>query len=469
MAQKHLIISLIALFLVWLTCSSLSPGEPRLQHAGAANSACESSAVSAPQPANSQRLIEKIKAIQLYCVDDGKLSEQVYLPEDLAAGKNLEVDGHVFGVIILCDDDVAVRVDGKETSRIKKNRGGTLSVKHFGTLAPDDTVLANLRRSLGEDDEFLPGGFSSFSLVTGDSLSPLDTFDIDFQSEQETWKISIRHAGYRTFRSICTRPDEPSCDITFRYLGMRLEKLEVELPDLETRLLAIAEGIDVVESSLGEDLVANVNIVDFENIRNAVACDDARDIWFYIEALRNEPPRELRSMAAHEALHIYVERYGIARDSDVREFFADLKGYDALSHERFMVVASGETPSERAAPHENPIFAFVNEQNFLEGAKGGHSQRSVDEFCVSLLHSLLFIDRLEENLNRPLKAQNPSSAGPPPTPAEKASLLMDYLHGIELVIGAISDDANTPFLSKKFLETSYHKAHRVGLKFRTSM
>ncbi len=361
---------------------------------------------------------------------------------------------------------MAITVDGKKMSKIKRNLDGTYSVKRFGKIAPDNVVLANLSEGIflynNRDNEFLPGAFSYFSHVAGDSLSPHDTFDIGFKSEEETYKISVRQNGYRTVRSVCVNSGAKTNDIMFRYLGTRLEKLAAMAPDFDSRLQAIAEGIDSVESILGEDLVTNVNIVDFENVRNAVVCDDARDIWFYSEAVQSESPEELRSMAAHETLHIYVDRHGIARNSEVREFFADLNGYDDLSYERFMIVTSGEVSPERSSTPHNPIFPFVNEQNFLEGMKGGHSHKNVDEFCVSLLHSLMFVDRLEQNLDRPLKSQYAEKRSL--TPAEKDSVLHSYLRGIDLLIGAISDDKTDTPDSRDFLETSLRKARNASLK-----
>ncbi len=422
---------------------------------------------------------DKINLLRIYGITDGEMRSVAFTKEDLKARPKLTMNGYVGGIVILGEEEMSIRVDGQQMSKIKKNVDGTFSLMHFGKLRPEEIFVSTSGRSYYEEpphsmavdqpkEEFLPAGYSLFPRVAGDSLSPQSQFDLVFDASGKVYTASIRQDGYHAVRTISLNPGDRKENVKFRYLGAQLQRLEQESADFEKRLEAIAQGVYSVESTFGMDLVENVNILDFGNVRNALACDDEDDIWFYVEAFEKEPFDELKSIAAHETLHIYVDKNNFVRDARIRELFANLKGYDELSLERFMVIMTGAVPPGNSEKNceDCALFAFINESNFIEGMKGGHSHKSVEEFCTSFVHSLMFVDQLEQKLEQPVKF--PGAAAQPRvlTPEEKASVLDTYVLTIKTLIEVLpEEDAD----ATAFLDRSLKHALDVCAKQRSAI
>ncbi len=200
----------------------------------------------------------------------------------------------------------------------------------------------------------------------------------------------------------------------FRYAGSDLNRFLADLKDADARLRAIESGIGRVEKTFGLDLVDYVNIVPYRGPDNALTLRGKSQVWFYIDALRSQSVAELRSMAEHETLHILVDRLGYTHAGPLKQWYADLMGYGLFSRERFFFTTTGRMPdpAHRPSPAVQPFFSFINEKNFIPGMSGGHSSDNLDEFSASFLHSLLYLDLLKTNLDKPDVAVSADSREP---------------------------------------------------------
>ena len=182
-----------------------------------------------------------------------------------------------------------------------------------------------------------------------------------------------------------------------------------------------------------------------------------------------EPLDQLTGMAAHESLHVYVNIKGLAEDGDVRQLFADLKGYDEFSEERFMTTAMGVVPpqSARAGDDRELFFAFIDERNFLDGMTGGHSRDNIEEFCVSLFHSMMFLERFEQNLDHSLSVPGMTKQGHFLTLEEKAAITESYVGAVQVMSEALKErnpgsHRNVPDPSQTFVKGKLAEARTRG-------
>jgi hypothetical protein len=412
-------------------------------------------------------LINDIDVLVLHKVSNGKIYNTVLTREDLRETETLEVDGYISGIMAFCNENMTISVEGQSMNKVRKNPDGTFSLKYYGKIKPEDLMpaVANNayygKNSSGKaerlEDAFVNAwGYSLFPMIVGDSVSSKNHFVISFERGGRSFSMPVRQEGFCELDPICAHGPFTET-VSLRYIGNRMDQLSQLSPDLDSRLHAIGDGIAAVEATFKSQLIGQVNILDYEGIYNAVISEEKAGIWIYIETLRQEPIGELKTIAAHESLHKYVKARQLTRDSGVRELFADLKGYDALSYERFHLMMNGSARSLQ--PNDALFFAFINERNFLEDKKGGHSHENLDEFCTSFLHSLMFIDRLEENLDRPVKLTG-GRASHYLSSQEKDKILETYVKGIEVMIRALSKQERVEDLLVK----SLHEAKEVQLR-----
>ena len=337
-----------------------------------------------------------------YNVKNGKVRKSVYAPGYLSANAEITVDGYVAGIVALSDAELDIYKDKIRMHKVSWQKDGTLYFDHFGKLSQTemDTPPATSR-----DSELMPvNGYSFFPKIAGDAVSPENRFMIDIQKNGKQTAVAVRQNGYRRLGGLQTQAGDQWH--RYRYIGDRLSALNTHLHDFEDRLRAIDEGISEVENIFQAPMVRNVNFVDYEGIQNALTRAGFDDIWFFVETFQNEPVAELRTIARHEVFHLLVDRYDFTQSAGIRKLFADLKGYGDLSLERFLLVTrgikSGKGSESEALSTGNRFFEFINEKNIIAGAKGGHSQDNLDEFCTSFLHSLLYPGQIKLRLNQPL-------------------------------------------------------------------
>ncbi len=343
-------------------------------------------------------------------IKNGKVRKSVYAPESLSANAEIIVDGYVAGIVALSGAEVDIYKDNIRMRKVSWQKDGTLYFDHFGKLSPTEMSAPP---ATAHDSGLMPvNGYSFFPKVTGDAVSPENRFMIDIQENGKQTAVAVRQNGYRRLGGLQTQAGDKWH--RYRYIGDRLPALNTRLHDFEDRLRAIDEGISEVENIFQAPMVRNVNFVDYEGVQNALTRAGVDDIWFFVETFQNEPVAELKTIARHEVFHLLVDRYDFTKSTGVRKLFADLKGYGDLSLGRFLLVTrgiNGKGSESEVLSTANRFFNFINEKNIIAGAKGGHSQDNLDEFCTSFLHSLLYPGQIKLRLNQPLNKGNPSVPG----------------------------------------------------------
>lgn len=383
--------------------------------------------------------------IYLQTVKDGKIHVTEFRTMDLSPNSELSLDGYVTGLVIQGSRQLDVRIDGKKMDKIRRNEDGTISIKNIDNSSFDSLgILDSLNRYLPaeeakqspgrKEDRFVSGFYSFFPAIAGEPICSDTRVDIALTADGSTVRMSLLNPGYVDL-SADPPVDEKRDPIVFRYLGSRLQEPNNRPADFQQRINAITEGIFAVERMLGAKLVNNVNIIDYEPIQDAVTIKRKHDIWFYIASFSQESLEELKSMAEHETIHIYVDSKNLTGNSGIRRLFADLKGYDEWSLERFALITTGRArrPSTATKIDENPFFAFIDERNFQEGRLGGHSHSDLDEFCTSFIHSLMFFEQLNENLEKPVRFRDRSQPPLRLTAKQKQEIRATYIQALELI------------------------------------
>lgn len=348
--------------------------------------------------------------LQIYQVRDGKMEQQWFDADHLKDRRSLSLSGYVSGIVAVGRPGLFVQVNGKPMSEMRPDKNGNFSLGYYGVLEPDrriqspmtangqaDTAGSGTLTSKYPSGDFVPKVYGLFPPVPADTISEGAWITLSVSSgESPPEKLHIFHS-----RSVAS--DVPGSEgiRAFRLTGIRKKAIRHAYPDAEARLRAICKGIAAVETAFHTDLVRTVHVLAYDDIRNAVTFPNNRDVWFYVNTFLQESVAELAVIAEHEALHILVDRLELTADTDLRKLFADLKGYDALSAERFLLVSRGRMVSgaDRNPEKESVFFEFIKERNFFPGMKGGHPEDNLDEFCVSFLHTLMYPDLLEIHLN----------------------------------------------------------------------
>ncbi len=382
-------------------------------------------------------LMAEVAAMGLCIVKDGRASVRLYTAEELTACAELDVDGYVNGVVLLGTAPLTVSVDDRAMDPIRTLADGSYHVKHFGVLSDQEfwsTFLPEATSPAAADR--LRARYAAFPPVPGEAVSTNPEFSIRIDGAVGSHILRVRQAVRRRLDACDPPPDDQRTPELY-CLGDVDERFDSTSSDYRTRLHAILDGIAAVEAVVDRRLVERVHFIDFEGPHNAYTTTGEDDIWFYDQVFWNESTAELRTMAEHETLHILADRLGLPGSSRIRELFADLRGFTTLSPDRFAVVTTGR-PTARGSDQSPPpgsLFGFINEANFLRGMRGGHAQDDVDEFCASFLHTLMYVDRLASQLDRPIVGGNGSattlSAG------QRRALADDYARVLAVMIESL--------------------------------
>ena len=348
--------------------------------------------------------------LQIYQVRDGKMEQQWFDADYLKDRRSLSFSGYVSGIVAVGRSGLSVQVNGRPMSEMRPDKNGQVSLGYYGILEPERRIQSSIATNgqadtagAGSRTRKYPSGDSAakvyglFPPVPADTISEGERITLNVSSGQSlSGKLHIFHSG-------SVAPDvtgfEGICD--FRLTGIGKKAIKHARPDAEARFRSICNGIAAVESAFHTDLVQTVHVLAYDDFGNAVTFPNERDVWFYVNTFLQESVAELAVIARHEALHILVDRLELTADRDLRELFADLKGYGSLSAERFQLVSRGRMVSgaEQNPNKKSVIFEFIKESNFFPGMKGGHPEDNLDEFCVSFLHTLMYPDLFEFHLN----------------------------------------------------------------------
>ncbi|MFZ7126308.1 MAG: hypothetical protein ACOWWM_09175 [Desulfobacterales bacterium] len=375
-----------------------------------------------------QGLPAGIEEICLYEIIDGKQRKKSIWPDDLSYGNTIDSEGYVCGIELVSNSPgFSASLEDRALEWLDGNDGipGGAAGGAGGKGGPS---MEGLHR------------FGFFPKVAGDAVSTNDRFSVSIESEGRNYDLSIRQKGYRTLPSEdagrSVQGDEPR----FRFLGPDMPAFASELQDFDERIAALAAGVAFVEKAVGGKLVGYINIIDFDGPDNALTTLGQDQVWIYADTFRNQRISELRSMAEHEALHILTDLHGYTRKAELRGFFSDLHGFEPLSMERFSIVARGSLRPEKMTPGgtASPLFAFINERNFIPGMTGGHSGDNLDEFCTSFLHAILYIDRLPINIDQSHLVTRDGSLLPMSARLREV-ILRDFRRGIDILMDSTPD------------------------------
>jgi hypothetical protein len=413
--------------------------------------------------------------IVLFNVKNGKVKKSFHSKADLFNNPEITVDGYVAGIIAFTDAEQDIYVDDMLLQQVSRKKDGAIGLNYSEKLKPKEISILGMGDHQDSADiainryfeDHSVMGYSFFPIIPGDPISPDNRFTIGISKNGKKHAVSVYQNGYRNFLREEALSDEVECQI--RYLGDGFDSLERQMPDYQERIDVIIEGVAEVEKTFQTRVVRKINMVDYDGIHNALTSVGYKDIWFFIETFKKEPVSELKTIARHEALHLLVDKYDFTKSGQIREIFAELKGYDQLSLERFFLVTQGKSPNPfESREKRHYFFDFVNEKNFLPGSKGGHSQDNLDEFCTSFLHSLMFPELIGTNLHSPLEI----GANRPPlrlNTDEQAKILTFYqrmIASFTTVIGrdtVIGSDESRHLI--KFMETAFSSVEDLIEKF----
>ncbi|MFO8085029.1 MAG: hypothetical protein R6U27_12005 [Desulfobacterales bacterium] len=395
-------------------------------------------------------IIDEIGALCIYQVRNGLTTVSIFSGNELKKQKSIRMEGYVSGVTLLSINSIEASVDGQPLGKLQPGENGSHGLRQ--------DLLAEAFRQAGWfdfDSDFMnrfAGKYAWFPSIPGDGVSKQNKFSIVLKRMGQSIEVPIFHAGSTQLSGFLSRPANASIINNFRYLGNKPEQFGFK--DFDSRARAIADGIRTVEAAVGNELVTSVNLLDYFGPNNALTSEGSTEIWIYTDTFWNESAEELCVIAQHETLHILVDRLQLAKNSDLRELFADLRGFHDFSLERFAIITRGILPSSLIQADnvvsDHILFAFINEMNFLKGMKGGHSRDSLDEFCVSFLHTLLHPEELSRNLHSPVIL--PGGDSRKLSAKERLSLLEDYALVIEKFTNAVGGNPSQKILSAFLLE-----------------
>jgi hypothetical protein len=382
-----------------------------------------------------QDLTDGIVALCIYQVKNGQTTVRVFSGTELKTHPSIQMEGYISGVVLLSTSSIEASVAGRPLRKLPIQTDGSFDSTSYDKFESDVLKVA-FRNAEHSDFDFdrmnhFAWRYAWFPTVPGDPVCTQNRFSIILNDSRQSLEIPVFHTETIQLNLVSAESDNTQYKMDFRYSGNDPEQFEIR--DFETRVRAIAEGVRAVELIVGQELVTSVNLLDYDGIYNALTCDGRNEIWFYTDIFWKESPEELRTIAEHETLHILVDQGRLTKNTDLRELFADLRGMDDLSMDRFALMTAGVIPSgARRTDSKTPdhiLFAFINEMNFFKGKKGGHSRDGLEEFCVSFLHTLMYPDNLDQNLKSPVIL--PGGDLHILTTHNQMSLLADYLMVVE--------------------------------------
>jgi hypothetical protein len=324
-----------------------------------------------------------------------------------------------------------------------------------------------------------PYRYTYFPKVRGAAVSAKDRFSIHIQTADAQFTLAVQQNGADVIRVDEGMDNGDRSAPLFLSVGMDGDRFQEGGKDLQARLSAITDGIRRVETAFAARLVDQVDILAFEETDNALTLHGHRKMWFYADAFWGCKVDELRAMAEHEALHLVVDQGNYAERTAIRELFSDLRGFDLFSQERFYLVTCGQVSdcAPQATPGISPLFAFINEINFIPGMSGGHSADSLDEFCTSLLHTLMYIDHLGSNLQRS-RLKTAAGGWCSISANEKKSIQRDLMRTLDRFIAELGDGRSAASPLSHAASALFHQARQeadsnlrevMGTAQRTSM
>jgi len=358
-------------------------------------------------------IAEKINLIYLSVINNGEAKPIILSSEELRKNPTLDIDGYIANIMIFDKEEMDISLNQNEAKKIGKLKGEDYIDLNGGAVYPDELETEEygkeifqqlIDREVSKDKKgrsFLRGGYffgrSTRSLYSGKPINNLENNTLTFKIDDKIYTIPIKQKVSQEFRKINLDSERQRDDLVFNYLGNDRDRF-LGIEEMDEKLQAIAEATNNVESISDMDIVDRVYLIDYK-ANNAFADAKEKFITFLSGYLEKNSVEDVKIVTEHEILHKYVFEKGFTEDPQVREIFANLKGYTGDKKQR--IIEQGFIPFDDFNENykNKEFFAFVNEKDFL-GKGGGHSHGNIWEFCTSFTHSLMYLDRLENNLEK---------------------------------------------------------------------
>lgn len=399
-------------------------------------------------------IIENIELVYFYVVNDGEVKPIILSQEELNKSPFLDIDGYISSILIFCKDETDVRLNDKRPKKIQRYEhdnyislnGSAVYPEKLKTKEYGEEVFQKLLSGeVVEGEEgfnFLKGGYffgedAGSPFYVGSAVNNLENNKLVFTLSGKTYNLDIKQKAFQKFKEINLDSKRSRDDIVFQYRGNAPDEF-LKIEQLDERLQAIGRGANNVEDISDINLIDRVHLIDY-NIDQAIADREEKFISFFSGNLKKDSPEGVRIATEHEVLHKYVFEKGLTESLEVREIFADLKGY--TGKEREQIIRSGWIPfDDFEAEYTNKVFfSFIDEDKFF-GQGGGHSHGNIWEFCTSFTHTLMEIERLEENLDKPIHREELGTEKELKlSREEKVTILDNYITVLGVMIQNVKD------------------------------
>jgi len=353
---------------------------------------------------NSPEVPKHINFIYFFVLNDGEIKPLILSSEDLARNPSLKIDGYVVDIMAFGEKEMDIAYGKTKTKKIKGvgewffreygsiDKGITGDLIEFDALGNDEypgSVFESLlKRAKSDQNDKLLGIYclANTFLKNGRPIS-FDQYDnLQIEMEDAIYSIPIEQNRIQVFKKIG--------NVTFYYEGNNLNRL-TEVEDLEKKIRVIYDAIINVGRLFGDDSISKVVIKGVNHKYASVVNGEL--IFFSLGCFKLLNAQTIKGVTEHELIHTITTRNGFNNSVRLRNIFADIKEYD--EGERYDVIKKGGYPFYKYYDGETAFFEFINESNFLAAGDGGHSYKNIFEFNTSFIHSLVYIERMEENLN----------------------------------------------------------------------
>lgn len=427
------------------------------------NSAFELVASPDKKSKNDPEIAEKIGLIHVEAVCDGELKKINLTKEDLEKNPLLEVNGFLKGVMVL-GDEVETKINGEKARKLnsKKSKEGEIKIEKpwlflndivkldefsnsLGDSRADSVFIHDYLTNIGAGQDKIPGTAYRGTFEETEIMNPMSYTKNNFVEifgkngkyilpiKQEVEIISEKTQAGHNF-------------VNLLYVGSGAEQFKKD-EEMNKKLGDINFAIGNIEDSLSDKkLVKGVEIINTKE-KNAQA-EIGGYIRFTTECLKESNSKQLTNTVEHEIIHRHFMESNLGENKGLREYFADLRGYNGELKDDILKKGKVEeifVDFYGANKNEN-FFRFIEESNyFMMG--GGHTTADIEEFICSLTHSLIYSDKIEENLSRLVQEKDQSSGE-----REKTDILNNYEGSIAAMIKASHSKKEKEFLEKKMVE-----------------
>jgi hypothetical protein len=398
---------------------------------------------------NSQEIAQTLNLIYLQVVHNGVVKPIIFSQAELEKNPALKINGYIVSVMIFGTQKMDISMNGISATPMQPSSedsfqisGGNVYFDDISTAEYPETKLRILfcgehkSEAAKMTGKYFFGRKALDSDFLGNQVIDVPKTALQFKVGDKEYELAIEQLAYKPFEIVN--------GYAFHYLGNDREKF-AQIDDLHEKLNAIADGVREIEEVFSTKLVDKVNLVDLRTF-NATASRDQQEITFTAEILKKTSPIGLKMIARHELLHKYVDAKGYTKDERMRTIYADIKGF--TGNQREGLIYSGWFPFEELAPYKNSEFlSFINEKNYFDIPEGGHSYDNMDEFVTPFFHTLMYIERLEANLDKPIlvKRRNEKPETVKLTKAQKVQILDHYIKLLE-TLRVLAKEQDTRFL-----------------------